>query len=283
LSNVFAAAAYRNGHSMVGPDIGIMDESFTEINSLPLQQVFFNPTVLASVGGVDPIVRYFATDIQQANDTRIVEPLRNFLFGAPGSGGFDLAALNIQRGRDHGLADYNTVRRDFGLRKVRSFSQITSDTTKAAALAQLYGTVDSIDAWVGMQAEDHVPGSSVGPTQAAVITDQFMRLRDGDRFFYRNTGLSRAQLDAIESTKLSDILMRTTGVAGLQPNIFFAADLAAPTCIADFDRSGAVTVADLRAFTRAYAAADPAADLDSSGSVDQSDMALFIREYLAGC
>jgi hypothetical protein len=228
LSNVFATAAYRNGHSMVGPDIGVLDANFVEVDSLPLQDVFFNPGVIASVHGIDPFLRYFATDLQQETDTQIVDPLRNFLFGPPGSGGFDLGALNIQRGRDHGLPDYNAVRQDFGLRPVRNFSEITSNATLAASLASLYGSVNNIDAWVGLLAEDHVPGSSLGATNIAVLRDQFMRLRDGDRFWYRNGGFDQRQLAEIEGTRLSDILMRNSGVAGLQRNVFFAADLGTP-------------------------------------------------------
>jgi hypothetical protein len=228
LSNVFATAAYRNGHSMVGPDIGVLDANFVEVDSLPLQDVFFNPGVIASVHGIDPFLRYFAADIQQETDTQIVDPLRNFLFGPPGSGGFDLGALNIQRGRDHGLPDYNAVRQDFGLRPVRNFSEITSNATLAASLASLYGSVNNIDAWVGMLAEDHVPGSSLGPTNIAVLRDQFMRLRDGDRFWYRNGGFDQRQVSEIEGTRLSDILMRNSGVVGLQRNVFFAADLGTP-------------------------------------------------------
>ena len=228
LSNVFATAAYRNGHSMVGPDIGVLDANFVEVDSLPLQDVFFNPGVIASVHGIDPFLRYFASDLQQETDTQIVDPLRNFLFGPPGSGGFDLGALNIQRGRDHGLPDYNAVRQDFGLRPVRNFSEITSNATLAASLASLYGSVNNIDAWVGMLAEDHVPGSSLGPTNLAVLRDQFMRLRDGDRFWYRNCGFDQRQVAEIEGTRLSDILMRNSGVVGLQRNVFFAADLGTP-------------------------------------------------------
>ena len=51
----------------------------------------------------------------------VVDDVRNFLFGPPGAGGFDLASLNIQRGRDHGLPDYNSVREQLGLGRVESF------------------------------------------------------------------------------------------------------------------------------------------------------------------
>src|SRR5262249_55387000 len=110
LSNAFAAAAYRIGHSMVGPDIDLLDEHFQPAGTLQLNETFFNPAIIPQIGGIEPVIRYFATSTEQRIDTQVVDPLRNFLFGPPGAGGFDLASLNIQRGRDHGLADYNTVR-----------------------------------------------------------------------------------------------------------------------------------------------------------------------------
>lgn len=221
LSNAFATAGYRIGHSMVGFDIDFLNENFESFGAVELQDAFFNPGVIPSAGGVSPIVRYMATDPMQMVDTMVVDPLRNFLFGPPGAGGFDLASLNIQRGRDHGLGDYNTVRADFGLPRAMSFSQITSNPAVAAMLQTLYGNVNSIDAWVGMLCEDHLPGASVGRTHAAILIDQFTRLRDGDRFWYRNGQFSPSQVQALEATKLSTIFQRTTGVTGLQANVFF--------------------------------------------------------------
>ncbi len=142
------------------------------------------------------------------------------MFGPPGSGGLDLASLNIQRGRDHGLADYNTVRAAYGLPKVTSFAQITSDPQLQAQLKQLYGSVDNIDLWVGALAENHLRGSSVGPTLKAIISDQFQRLRDGDRFFYLRE-FSGKLLQQIDNTTLADVIRRNTDLTNLQANVFF--------------------------------------------------------------
>ena len=105
---------------------------------------------------------------------------------SPVTNGTDLAALNIQRGRDHGLATYNDSRESYGLSRVTSFSEITSDPDLANALETVYGSVDQIDQWVGLLAEDHLRGSSIGELNHAQLKDQFERLRDGDRFWYQN-------------------------------------------------------------------------------------------------
>jgi hypothetical protein len=63
---------------------------------------------------------------------------------------------------------------------------VTRKTTLAARLKAIYGSVDNIDAFVGIFAEKHVPGADMGPTQLAIWQSQFQKLRDGDRFFFGN-------------------------------------------------------------------------------------------------
>ena len=149
IANEFSTAAFRFGHSMLGDDVEFLDNNGQPVaDEVELSQAFFNPP-LVTQNGIDPILKYLASDPASEIDTKVVDSVRNFLFGPPGSGGLDLASLNIQRGRDHGLADYNTVRAAYGLPKVTSFAQITSDPQLQAQLKQLYGSVNNIDLWVG--------------------------------------------------------------------------------------------------------------------------------------
>ena len=223
--NEFATAGFRLGHSMLDSDIDIVAPNGSTTTTLSLKDVFFNPSLVAT-HDIAPVFRGLARSHQQSIDVHIVDDVRNFLFGNPGSGGLDLASLNIQRGRDHGLPDYNEMRFEYGLSKYTSFSQITSDTALQTALSSIYGNdINNIDPWVGMLAEDHLPGSSVGPLVAAIIGDQFLRLRDGDRFFYLNDSFfttDQVASDAINLT-LGQLIQLDAGVANLQSNIFVAA------------------------------------------------------------
>ena len=70
-----------------------------------------------------------------------------------------------------------------------------------------------------MLAEDHVPDASVGPTLHRIIKQQFEMLRDADRFCYQLMFRGK-DLDGIESTRLSNVIYRTTGVRSMNRNVF---------------------------------------------------------------
>ena len=222
VANVFSTAAFRLGHSMVAPELQRLDANLRSIpeGPLPLRHAFFAPGQLQRPQAVAELMRGAATRTMQNLDRHIVDDLRNFLFGPPGAGGFDLGALNIQRGRDHGLPDYNTIRVAYGLSPVSGFAQITSNPDLRATLADMYGNVDDIDPWIGALAEDRLPGLMIGPSLRAVLSEQFPRLRDADRFWYRRV-FTGDVLAAIEATRLSDVVRRNTAAgAELPANMF---------------------------------------------------------------
>jgi hypothetical protein len=192
----------------------------------------------------------------------------------------DLGALDIERGRDHGMPSYNELREAYGLEPLRSFTNVTGEsteafpadplltpgaevddpdslevvrlvgpdgeeiplgseeaesspvdlvrrTTLAARLAAVYGSVDRLDAFTGMVSEAHVPGAEMGELQRAIWTEQFRRLRDGDRFFYRNDpGLVAIRLGyGIDyRNTLAEVIAANTDVplGALNDNVFLA-------------------------------------------------------------
>lgn len=228
ISNVFSTAAYRLGHSMLSSVLLRLDSHGNEIpeGHLPLREAFFAPTVITDEGGIEPLLHGLTKQVMQRIDSKVVEDVRSFLFGQqpPGTTGLDLAALNIQRGRDHGLPDYNAFRIAFGLVPVSSFGEISTDPAVAAALFQAYGNVNDVDAWVGMLAEDHVSSDVlVGPLIRAALVDQFTRLRDGDPSYYQNILSDRAQR-AVERNTLFEVMARNGDfIKGQLPkNVFIA-------------------------------------------------------------
>ena len=221
ISVLFSTAAYRFGHSMLSSELARLDADgqVADEGNLSLSDAFFSPTQLAD-NGIDSLLRGLSASTAQEIDPYVVDDVRNFLFGPPGAGGFDLVSLNIQRGRDHGLPSYNQVRLELGLEPVQTFSDITSDPELQSKLEETYGSVDQIDAWVGMLSEDHVDNANVGQTTFTVLVEQFQRLRDGDRFWYQNV-FQGQQLQDIQNTTLADVIERNTEIAGLQENVFY--------------------------------------------------------------
>ncbi|MEM8836278.1 MAG: peroxidase family protein [Planctomycetota bacterium] len=277
MSNIFATAAYRVGHTMLSATILRLDETMVPIaeGNLALADAFFTPSTLIETG-LDPVLRGLAGQMAQEIDCRIVDDVRNFLFGPPGAGGFDLASLNIQRGRDHGLGTYNDVREAFGLARAATFDDIPASEADRVALASVYTSVDDIDAWVGMLAENHVEGAMVGETLQRVLGDQFRRLRDGDRFWYE-TYLPREMADLVNEQTLARIIRRNTGIGGEIPDDVFRVPMALG--VADFDGDGGVDSGDVLAYVNAYLAGDAGADLNGDRAFDVQDIIEFIRVH----
>ena len=224
IANVFSTAAFRFGHSALSPVLLRVDANGNAIAAghLALRDAFFAPQRLIDEGGIEPLLRGLARQRCQRVDPYVVDEVRNFLFGAPGAGGFDLAALNIQRGRDHGLPSYNDTRVAMGLNRKPRFADITPDADIQARLAAVYDHVDNIDVWVGALAERPRFGAHVGELTYAILKDQFEALRDGDRFWYTRV-LNPDEQAAVERIRLSDIIRRNTTIGDeLQNDVFRA-------------------------------------------------------------
>jgi hypothetical protein len=295
LGNEFATVAYR-AHSMIHGEFDLTVAGRPLV--VQLGQAFFNPDIVQTLG-LGSILSGLANETQYKNDEQIDDSLRSVLFqlpapgaadpvacfttpGTPGcfQGVTDLGALDVERGRDHGMPAYNEMRKAFGLAPRRTFRSITGEasdrfprdpkldpahpvddpdsidfvklldgaghpvkagtpaaaedvrvgvrrTPLAARLRAIYGSVKKVDAFVGMVAERHVPGSELGELQRAIWTRQFEALRTGDRFFYRND----PALDEIRSRygidyrhTLGDLVALNTEVprAALPGNVFLA-------------------------------------------------------------
>ncbi|MEO0829890.1 MAG: peroxidase family protein, partial [Pseudomonadota bacterium] len=230
ISVEFSTAVYRLGHTLLSGNLQRAGEDGEMLDPLALRDAFFRPSLLQQEGLIEEVLRGAATQSAQALDTMVVEDVRSFLFGPPGAGGMDLAAINIQRGRDLGVASYNELREAFGLERAETFADITSDTSLAARLEAAYGDVDLVDAWVGGLAEDPVGDGLLGETFTLAMVDQFTRLRDGDPFWSAGReGLTQSEIDDLWDTTLADVILRNTDVEAIQTDVFMAMDRIAGT------------------------------------------------------
>ncbi len=222
ISTEFSTAAFRVGHTMLSSRLLRVDARGNQ-SSLSLANAFFEPTHIED-RGISEFLRGLTRQRAQEVDALIVDEVRNLLFSEGGRRGLDLAALNIQRGRDHGLASYNNARRVYSLTPAVAFSDVSTDIEVQQALRDLYGDIDSLELWVGGLAEDHVDGAMVGETFHTIISDQFRRLRDGDRFWFENDPYFLANpdlLSEIRSTTLADIIRRNTPIGDEIPDDVF--------------------------------------------------------------
>ena len=252
---VVPASAYSPEQLQAIRELGVRAEPVSigkrhgELLNITQSAAFFNPAVVPAVG-LGKLLAGLSQTPDYRNDEQIDNALRSVLFETPGSpertptqcfeqpqlsgcfsGIVDLGAIDVQRGRDHGIPSYAQLREALGLGVPGSFDQLTGDNTEefvggrtiespaimnftsftdrkghntspedskdravagtrgstlAARLKAIYGSVTSLDAFVGMVSEPEVHGSELGPLQYALWRKQFEALRDGDRFFYAN-------------------------------------------------------------------------------------------------
>lgn len=147
--NAFGAAVLRMGHTMVRNEVG-HDDGRGRVQQFNLKDHFEDPNLMFSPPhGFEHMARWMAKNGKSRSDHAFVDGLRNKLFEGPAGPfpaetvAFDLGALNIQRGREHGLPPYNAYREFCGLRPAAHFSNrhgglVDHSVTNAAKLARVY-------------------------------------------------------------------------------------------------------------------------------------------------
>jgi hypothetical protein len=249
ISTEFSTVGFRYGHSLLSNAVGRNNNDGTDIADVSqngaavnLLEAFFRPDLITPTpvtvnltphnglpgsdphtsSGIGAILKADADNAANENDLMLIDEVRSGLFSLFAAPGTDLAARDIQRARDHGIGSYNDVRTAYGLPAVTTFAQISSNHDVQTALANTYGTVDKIDPFEGMLAEDHINGTDFGRTITAIIAKQFKALRDGDRFFYLNEAFTPAEQTLIaQGDDLADVIENNTAINNLQGNVFF--------------------------------------------------------------
>ncbi|XP_011503270.1 PREDICTED: uncharacterized protein LOC105366506 [Ceratosolen solmsi marchali] len=233
IANAFSSAAYRFGHSLVQRSFIRFDRHHRPIlNNVTIHEEFSNPVNLETAGSVDRILLGLINQPSQKRDEFISDELTNHLFQTPGFPfGMDLASLNIQRGRDHGIPPFVEWRIPCMLSPIRNWKELERIMVPETArkFKDLYTAVEDIDLFSAGLAERPVVGGLIGATFACIIAQQFRSLRKGDRFWYENpfieSSFTPKQLQQIRKVTLAQVLCRTLdNIDNIQPFVMLAAD-----------------------------------------------------------
>ena len=225
------SSVIRFGHSLIARNIESYNIFGSRVSSLPLTKSQFAPYDLYDNNTVETFVRGLTTQKSQELDASFSAELTDHLFQQDGEQfGLDLVSLNIQRGRDHGLAPYNAWRELCGQERLGSWKQASKafSSSNVARLQALYKNVDDIDVFIGGILEPPSGGSMLGPTFLCIIGDQFQRIRTGDRLWYEEeaAGFSLDQLDQIRKSSLARVLCdNSDNVSVIQPKVFHVSDV----------------------------------------------------------
>lgn len=241
----FQSAAMRFGHTLVPPGVIRRDTNCNILDTTAATGTpgkkgvrtcnsYWNPQDAVEETGIEPLLMGMASQITEREDASVTEDLLGKVFGPLEFSRRDLMALNIQRGRDHGLPDYNTVRAAYGLPKITEWSLINSESVgnpnlrhmqDAIEMARLVysNDINKLDLWPGGLLETTIQGP--GELFQRIIKDQFLRIRDGDWFWFENqeNGLfTKEEITIINNTTLKQIIVENTNITAgdIQDNVF---------------------------------------------------------------
>ncbi len=222
--NEWTTLAFRFGHDMSSNDYTLLNADGSTYLQTSLANAFALAGAAQNVPGaghsaadIDAWIRGLSAQFGQEIDGYIADGNRNALFGIGPT--VDLNAFDIQRGRDHGVWNYNSVRAGLGLATYVSFDAYALANgyalgdARIAALKAVYGDdIGKLDAFVGGLLEQRYADSQVGETFTLLNALQFDALK-ADAFYYENRLAGSPELLAtIEGTTFAEIMARNSGV-----------------------------------------------------------------------
>lgn len=164
----------------IGIAPGAGGQNFFEI---PLNATLGNPDLLGQIG-IGRLAAEFGRGHQYRNDEQIDDSMRSVLFQTPRPGArdpkvcgkpvvlpdcfsvvLDLAAVDIARGRDHGIPHYNDLRQAYGLPPVSSFTELTGEDAQAPVDAGDPAIMDFVRL-------GDIAGETIDPADTAAVQEQ---------------------------------------------------------------------------------------------------------------
>ncbi len=212
--NEFPTVFMRIGHSMLTDSIKRVqnDGQPSPAGAVDLVDAFNNPALLTTSSDLDLFLKGLSVEVQEETDLKFVDGMREAL----------LDAFDIQRARDHGLPDYNTFRAAYGLPKVTSYANITSDPATQQAIAAVYPNINTIDPFVIAHCRRSLAGRERRPAGCCRRSPAIRTTSRRRPLLYDNdTDFTPPEIAALHQLHLSDIIRRNSGITNLQTNVFF--------------------------------------------------------------
>ena len=197
-----------------------------------LSERFNNPDELYDVDGMEKVFNHMINDPAEKPGLKLSVDFRGkFLKSKFSKIGFDLAALSLKKGRDHGIPGYIQIRRQCGLPRIYTFNDLAKEfanETIATKMSEVYDSIDDIDLLVGALSERPRKGSFIGPTLTCILGNQFAKTKNGDRFWYENffaqSSFTDEQLIQVRKTSMARLICDLTKPEKVQLNSFLLPD-----------------------------------------------------------
>jgi peroxidase len=234
-----AVAALRMGHSQIFSQFNVLSRNkygYGESYSFLLRNKFFEMSDIWT-GNSQGILRGLIEAESDNNvDPFIVTDVKDFLFFNPRTttngkmvitqpSVIDLSAININRGREHGVAGYIYYLEYCTGAQIKGWSDLKQfiPESRIQRLRQVYREVSDIDLFVGGLSENRAFGSILGPTFACLNGIQFHHWKYGDRFYFEHGGEAGSfkpeQLNNIRQTaSLANLICKTNDFDAVQAN-----------------------------------------------------------------
>ena len=224
LMNEFATVAFRFGHSQVS-------DTFHGAFPWLLEKHFFGNHSVPDIFVVGGGGKFWMKELSGASNQSC--PKVDLIAGNAMRNHFnkhneDVIARNIQRGRDHGIPDYGTLRKACKMASINGTQRPDEIEVKnwGNILKTYNGDPNNIDPFTGGLAETAEGDGIVGPLFSCIIGDQFRRMMSGDRFFFTHgsknqaVGLPDRSKQAILKRTLAHIICDNTDTKIIQKNAF---------------------------------------------------------------
>ncbi|XP_037296938.1 peroxidase [Manduca sexta] len=222
-----ASVAFRFLHSAIAGMLKMYRENGEFAGSVRLSSWMLKPSILEEGSNFAQFARGINTQPQMAMDINYDNETTTFLFRGNNENGTDLAAIDYQRARDHGVASYNDLRTYCGFPRAIDFCDFYDLIPKKLVeiLQKIYKTPDDVELAVGGGFERLAEGARVGPTFLCILEEQFSRTRRSDRYFFelgdQDGAFTPEQLSSIRrGATMSRIFCDVAGIKNIQRKAF---------------------------------------------------------------